>query len=88
MELIPTLRFSLIVSSVRSTVKFMTRSTMASARTVTLTHIMAPSEEPEVKVTGIMKAMKSPSVSEAGMHSCLNFNIEYSEYNLTCAIDG
>ncbi len=66
-ELIPTLRPSLTVSKVKSTVKFITRSTMASARTVTLTHIIAPSEEPAVKVTGIVIAMKSPSVSVAEM---------------------
>ncbi len=65
-ELMPRLRLSPIVSRVRSTVKFVTHSTKASARTVTLTHTLSPSEEPNKKDKDIVIAMKSPSVSDAG----------------------
>ena len=64
-ELFPRLRRSPGVSRVSSTVKVPSRSTMASGKTVTLTHSMLVSDDLAVNVTGIDRAAKSPSATES-----------------------
>ena len=55
----------LVLSRISSKVKLSSHSTMLSIRIVMFAHIVSPSLEPDEKTTGMVRAMKSPSIPDA-----------------------